>query len=166
MHESNIKFVKSKSDKRSNDEYARDHINEMKLDQIMGDPFLEKEYCDACFSNSKIVTLFERDTGILANKRFIDGYKLNMLLLVDENGNYVNLLHVHGTYGITLKEILTWFPLYGLQDRTLYFVDTSCNLNTGKYVQSTLDKRGGRKSQKNNMRRNRIRANRKSSRRG
>ena len=162
----NIKFVKAKTDKRSDEEYIRDYINKYKFDEVTGAIFQEKEFCDACISNSKIVTFFERDVGILANKKFLDGTKLNVLLLVDEDGNYVDLLRVFETRDITLKDILAWLPLYGLQDRTLYYVDTSCHLNKEKYDQSTLNKRGGRKSHKKNTRRNRFGAKRKSYRRG
>jgi hypothetical protein len=98
--------------------------------------------------------------NLIFNKEFTsDGINVNVLLLVDEEGNYINLFSNKNTY--TLEELFAMIP----QCSKCILVDNSCsppgkNKETGKeytFTKQQLESYGGtRKKRKNKTRKHNL----------
>jgi hypothetical protein len=101
-----------------------------------------KKYLDVCSVNKKVKETYEKGTKMF-DKEFNGDYAtgLNVLLLIDEEGNKVNL--------ITIKKYWFLFEILRMLRgcKQVILLDNSCSEGEG-YTQEEYDKHGGRRKRR------------------
>ena len=101
-----------------------------------------KKMVDACSGLTSAPEKTFTQDGYIFNKIFSSiGRNFNVLLLINDKGNYVNLFS-NGVNTILLSEILNYMPSPNTQ---CVFIDSSCSTSSNYYTEKQLNTYGGKK---------------------
>ena len=109
------------------------HLDEFTPERKMANECTPLTLCPERITNKEIM-----------NKTFtLDGPGVNVLLLIDSDGNYINLFSKRKT-SFTLEEIFTYIP----ECSDITYIDWSCSDNDGKFTKEQLCSLGGKRKKR------------------